>query len=338
MGMRMAKNAIFRGGNTVPLVVAEFLGLLIVIVGAAWLLSLGAEVLAEKYGANFAGSILLALVTTLPEYLFVYWAATKGNYEMALGSVVGACTLLVTLGYGSVILFSTTRVSKKPVQAIILSKATRIDAIYLFVTAVLAFILAWEGNGLDLKDAIILSAVFFIYVVEHYRTARRVSMTIEHDVTTARMWKAIAMLVAGGVVIVLASEYFVDSMVEIAHILGVSPMAVAIVLSPIASELPEKITAYLTVIRDGKLAEISICNFMGSKVNHNSLLLAVLPFVGLTAGKGNIPGVISVPFAIMTALTLVAGVSLSRNRLSRWQGWFFLSLYLTTIAAAYAVR
>ena len=38
----------------------------------------GAEILADRYGANFTGSIVLGLITTMPEYMFVIWAAIKG--------------------------------------------------------------------------------------------------------------------------------------------------------------------------------------------------------------------------------------------------------------------
>jgi Ca2+/Na+ antiporter len=102
--------------------------------------------------------------------------------------------------------------------------------------------------------------------------------------------------------------------------------------------MPEKITAYLTVIRNGKLAEISICNFIGSKVNHNSLLLAVLPFVAAARGGGDVRGIIGIPFITMTVLTMVATVSLARRRLTRWEGWAFLALYIGIIGAAYSVR
>ena len=262
----------------------------------------------------------------------------KGQYAMAVGSAVGACTLLVTLGYGSVILFATTRMSRRPVETIELSKPTKVDAIFLLVTALVALGLAWEGSGLDLKDGIILGAVFLVYVVQHYRVAAKVASSGEHTVTRKDMIRAILFLVAGGLVIIVCAERFVDSMLHIAKWIGISPVAVAIVISPIASELPEKMTAYLTVMRDGRLAEISICNFIGSKVNHNSLLLAVLPFVMVYRGGNNVPGIIGVPFIVMTALTIFASISLSRRKLKRRDGWIFLSLYLALIGSAYAVR
>lgn len=40
----------------------------------------------------------------------------------------------------------------------------------------------------------------------------------------------------------------------------------------------------------------------------------------------------------MTVLTLFASLSLARRRLSHWQGWLFVALYLAIIGAAYIVR
>lgn len=318
----------------------EFLGLLLLITVAATLLSYGAEIFAEKFGAHFSGSILLALITTLPEYLFVFWAAKKAEYGMAIGSAIGACTILITLGYGLVILFATTRVSRRPVEAIELSAGTRIDALYLLITAFIALLLAWEGGGLDLKDGIILVIVFVIYVAQLSRRALIHVKANNHTgekPSAKRLLFAGSLLLIGGVVIVLLSEPFVEAMLGIARALRINPMAVAIILSPIATEMPEKITAYITVIRNGKLAEISVCNFIGSKVNHNSLLLAVLPFVAYFRQHSDVPGVVGAPFLIMTLLTVFAGASLARRRLSRRQGVLFVVLYLAQLLAAYTV-
>jgi cation:H+ antiporter len=317
-------------------VALEFIGLLAILTAAAALLSYGAEVLAERYGANFTGSIVLALITTLPEYMFVIWAAVKGRYDMAVGSTVGACTLLITLGYGSVILFATSRISRKPVKVIELSKSTQVDALYLLVTALVAFALAWEGNGFDFKDAAILILLFFTYVAHVSKGA--VTFARENAVASdsqRSLVKSIGFLLVGGVIVLVFSEPFVDSMIKVAEHYNISPVTIAIILGPLASEMPEKVTAYITVIRDGKLAEISVCNFIGSKVNHNSLLLGTMPIIALLQGRAGVPGIISLPFIIMTALTVVATVSLSRRRLERWEGVVFTLLYVSVAWGAF---
>lgn len=318
------------------MIAVEFIGLLVILTAAAALLSYGAEHLAERFGANFTGSIVLALITTLPEYMFVIWASIKGRYDMAVGSAIGSCTLLITLGYGSIILFSTTRISRRPVNRIELSKHTQVDALYLLVTALIAFVLAWEGNGFDVKDAIILAAVFAAYVAHVAKGAvafARENSEAEHS--PRQLLMSLLFLVVGGTVIVIFANPFVDSMVRVATALGVSPVTIAIILGPVASEMPEKITAYITVIRNGSLAEISVCNFIGSKVNHNSLLLALIPVVAALQGRGPVPDIISLPFVIMTALTVVATVSLARRRLERWEGVMFTALYLLVVYGAF---
>jgi Ca2+/Na+ antiporter len=98
------------------------------------------------------------------------------------------------------------------------------------------------------------------------------------------------------------------------------------------------LTAFLTVRRRGGLAEISVCNFVGSVVNHNSLLLAVMPFVAFLRGHGEprgfVPGVVVPAFWMMTCMTMIGSFSLSLGRLRRWQGLFFASLYLVLIVVA----
>jgi len=102
--------------------------------------------------------------------------------------------------------------------------------------------------------------------------------------------------------------------------------------------MPEKLTAYFTVHRDGKLAEISVCNFLGSKVNHNSLLLAALPFVAyFWHGMTNVPNIINIPFVLMTVITLFAVANLSRRRLTVKDGLMFAVAYVLVIGAAYYV-
>ncbi len=320
------------------MVVLETLVLFLIIVFAASMLSHGAEMIAEKYGPNFAGSIILAFVTTLPEYMFVFWASVKGAYDVALGSAVGAATMLVTLGYGMVILTATTRVSRKPVKVIKLSRATRIDAIYLAATAVVAYILAYIGDGFSLVDGLILFAIFFAYVGHLALAAREFGKKHRVRIPRERFIKGITYLILGGIITITVSERFVEAMISLARSFGISPVTIAIVVGPIASELPEKLTAFLTVMRNAKLAEISVANFIGSKVNHNSVLLGTMPIIAYATGNGSVTGVISPQFTAMTLLTFIAGISVARRRLERWQGFFFTALYAVPLYIAYSIR
>jgi len=311
----------------------EFSGLLVVIVIASYLLSHGAEVLAEKWGTTVAGSLILGLLTTLPEYTFVYWAAVKGRYDMAIGSAIGSCTLLVTLGYGLVILIATSKLSRHPVKEIRLTKATRIDAAFLLITALVALLFVWNDHSLSLLEGILLAAVFLTYVVMVVRMSGKYEEDLEH-VPKRRLYTALVQIIIGGAAIFIVSEPFVDSMIGIAKAMGVSPVVIAIVLGPIASEMPEKMTAYITVLRNGALAQLSICNFIGSKVNHNSLLLAIIPFVGWAKEHGSIHGLMSPMFLIMTFMTVLVSGMLARGRIVKWHGAVLVACYVAIMIVA----
>jgi cation:H+ antiporter len=313
--------------------VLEFTVLLLIIVFAAYLLSRGAEVLAQIWGCNIVGSIILALFTTLPEYAFVYWASMKGEYQMAIGSAIGSCTILITLGYGMVIWLATSKLSKKPVKEIRLSKATRIDALYLLITGVIAFVFVWGDNALSLLEGIILALVFGGYVFQVIRNGKSECLE-QHEVTRKGMIRAGLELVAGGAIVYFASEPFVDSMIHIATLFHVSPVVIAIVLGPIASEMPEKLTAYMIVLKNGHNAELSICNFIGSKVNHNSLLLAVMPFVAHFKGHNIVTNLMSPMFVMMTVLTVVVSALLAKGRLQKWQGMGLVAAYVLAMTLA----
>ncbi len=179
------------------MVVIVFLSLMAVIIFAAYLLSRGAEVLAEKWGSNIVGSILLALVTTLPEYAFVYWASMKDQYQMAIGSAIGACTLLITLGYGLVIILATSRLSRKPVKEIKLSRATRIDALYLMLTGIVAFAFIAHDDALSLWEGIVLTIIFAGYVYQVFRGSKH-HVAENLDIPRIIILKALRDLVLGG--------------------------------------------------------------------------------------------------------------------------------------------
>jgi len=322
------------------LIWAKFFFLLGLISLAAHILSVQSEKLANRIGANFTGSVILGLITTLPEYLFVVWACVKGKYDVALGSTVGAAMMLVTLGYGLVIIASTTRISKKPVEEIKLSKATKVDSFYLNFTALLALVLAYIGNGLSLLDGIILVSCFGFYIYHSYVVSRKTvsEMKANGNIGEKISSKTYFLIALGALIVIGVSDPFVDSMIEIAHVMGIAPIAIAIILSPIASELPEKLTAFITVRRDGKLAEISVCNFIGSKINHNSLLIGMLPIISFFRGDGFVANVLNPPFMMMTIFTVFAGLSVARRKLSRWQGYLFLSLFSVQVLIAYLSR
>jgi cation:H+ antiporter len=83
----------------------------------------------------------------------------------------------------------------------------------------------------------------------------------------------------------LCAEPFIHSIEKFAGGTGVSAAVIAVILSPLAGEMPEKISVILLARRGERGVSISIANVLGSKVLNNTLLLSVMIF-GATLSYG----------------------------------------------------
>ncbi len=90
----------------------------------------------------------------------------------------------------------------------------------------------------------------------------------------------------------------------------------------------------MIVLKNGHNAELSICNFIGSKVNHNSLLLAVMPFVAHFKGHDVVSNLMSPMFVMMTVLTVIVSGLLARGKLRQWQGICLVAAYILAMTLA----
>jgi cation:H+ antiporter len=276
---------------------------------ASWVLSYGAEHLSMKYGAKFVGRTLLSVATTLPEIAIVVYAAAGGFYGTAIGAGLGSNLLMMTLGLAIMLLVATTKLSKAPLKGIDVS-AFKLDKIFLLVTAVASAVLFLDGY--DFIDGFIFAGLFGAYLVmalvemraekkkakaepashppnhhhpdDHHHNNKEEEKGAAHVVTKKGMAKALLAFAAGTAGIFLGAEPFIHSLEGFSTEVGVSVVILAVILSPIAGEMPEKISMILLARKGAAGASIAIANVLGSKVLNNTLLLAVAVFGAMYHG------------------------------------------------------
>ncbi|NIM45626.1 MAG: hypothetical protein GTN80_08265 [Nitrososphaeria archaeon] len=88
--------------------------------------------------------------------------------------------------------------------------------------------------------------------------------------------KSIVLFILGGVGILIGAEPFVHALEGVAAEIGTPAAVVAVILSPLAGEMPEKISVMFLARRGGEAVSISIANVLGSKVLNNTLLLSCM--------------------------------------------------------------
>lgn len=336
---------------------------------SSWLLSYGAEHLSFKYGAKFVGRTLLSIATTLPEIAIVVYAAIRGSYGVAIGSGLGSNLLMMTLGLSIMLLIATTRLSKFPLKSIDMS-AFKMDKIFLVITAVVSALVFIDGY--NYVDGIIFTGMFAVYIgIAFFEMLRSKSQNIveklssnefkKADISSEaetnsnlrddtalhpvairgnKMAKAIFTFLLGTVGIVVGAEPFIHALEGFSEDIRVSAVVLAVIISPIAGEMPEKVSLMLLARKGAHGASIAIANVLGSKILNNTLLLAVAVFGAMIHG-GFYSSIEQTPLllhqiVLVTIVTLLSVGLISRKTIGLRTGIILASVYAVSIGLQFA--
>ena len=324
---------------------------------SSWVLSYGAEHLSMKYGAKFVGRTLLSIATTLPEIAIVIYAAADGFYGIAIGAGLGSNLLMMTLGLAVMLLIATTRLSKAPLKGIAVGMF-KLDKIFLLATAVISAALFIDGY--NFLDGIAFSALFIAYIIMAFLEMRkdRKNESLESDSGLRKsehrneiseikdssgpsrmfdkdMLKAVLAFVAGTVGIVFGAGPFIHSLQGFSLEVGVSVIILAVIISPIAGEMPEKISMMILARKGAAGASIAIANVLGSKILNNTLLLAVAVFGAMYHGGFyttiELTPVLSYQVILVTSVTIIALLPLFRKEIGLKVGILLASMYIVSL-------
>ena len=219
----------------------------------------------ERFGAKFVGRVLLSIATTLPEIAIVIYAAAKGSFGIAIGSGLGSNLLMMTLGLAIMLIIATTRLSKAPLKQIDV-RTFKYDMIFLILAAVISFVLFLDGfNYVDgfvfvgLFAAYIILSLYEMKVENKNKLANKEiiqnnnndndnkKLIVEQNVSNGnndnkKFIKAIGTFLIGALGILFGAEPFIHSLEGLSVEYGISAVVLAVIISPIAGEMPEKIS------------------------------------------------------------------------------------------------
>lgn len=310
------------------------LGWLAELIFSSWMLSSGAEHLAERWGGRFVGRTVLSVATTLPEIGIVVAAAKDGSYDTAIGAALGSNLFMMTLGLAIMLIIATTRLSKAP-QKFVDVKEFGLDKVFLIITAIAAAIMFIDG--FDLIDGVILAGLFTVYLGFAFREMKKEKRDLLDEKQEAkvrpkkRFAGSMILFIAGTAGIFVGAEPFVHSLQGVSVDLGVSVVVLAVIISPIAGEMPEKISMILLARKGAGGASIAVANVLGSKILNNTLLLSVAIFAaisykGLSAKIPNTQ-LLENQMILVTVITIIALIPMFKNKLDLRSGIFLLVLY-----------
>jgi cation:H+ antiporter len=300
-----------------------------------------------EVGVGAVGSILAAVGTAMPETLIAIVAllgVEAGSEDVAIGAIVGAPFLLGTLAMGLVGLFAYLYRDRRD-QGLRLSvhrETLERDLLFFGVLFAIAGLLAW-GPPAPLRIAVGIAFLcsYVAYVALTLRGGGEVQgeESLNPLIFERRgerredpsMLLGLLQLLVGLGAMVGGAHLFVEELLNLASSIGADPLVLALILAPLATELPEKVNSFFWV-REGKDA-LALGNVTGAMV-----FQATIPVgIGLifTGWELNWHALLSIGLGLAGGLLAYESLHLGqRFKLPAVIGWF--ALYAAFIAVVIA--
>lgn len=260
-------------------------------------------------GAGAVGSVLAAVGTALPETMVPVIAILGGgggssDHEVGIGAILGAPFMLATLAFFisglAVLLF---RRHNRPM--LLDARVVRRDlSFFLIVYSVAALASFLPHHSLKLVASVFLVLAYGYYV---YQTCKSCYGEGSHEQLSplyiarrnhnpGMLLVVIQLILALGAIILGANE-FVTGVKAVATATGIPVFVLAMIITPIATELPEKFNSVIWLRKNKDT--LAIGNITGAMVFQSS----VIPALGivLTEWKLDTLGLLSVILALASA-------------------------------------
>ncbi|MBZ0189298.1 MAG: sodium:calcium antiporter, partial [Candidatus Obscuribacterales bacterium] len=262
---------------------------LIIIVASAELFTNGIEWLGQRLelSEGVVGSVLAAVGTALPETLIpivaVCFFGGQHGAEVGIGAIAGAPFMLstLTLGLCGLSAFYFARAGRRPKELKLNTDVLGRDLRFFMLAYFLALAVSFTPSDPILRY-VLAFLIFLIYPVYLYKTFSSQGEMGEEPgplylTKIVRLDSRKLRLIIPQVVIALAgivggAYIFVEFIQKIALDIGFPPLVLSLIVSPIATELPEKINSVLWA-RNGK-DTLALGNVTGALVFQSCIPVA----------------------------------------------------------------
>ena len=233
-----------------------FFGLVLLIIGGNLLLK-SAVSLSLKFNIPkiLIGMTVVSFATSAPELIVSIKSAFLGSSDLAVSNVLGSNIANIGLVLGIIILISPIQISKyiyKLNWPIMMSSAIMF---YLFILD----LKIERYEGLILFSFLVIS----IFILIKHQSNFQQELDLE-TVQIDSLFKSISILVLGGILLYLGSDWFVLAAIDIANYFNVSQRIIGISVVSVGTSIPELATSLVALINKEK--NISIGNLIGSNI------------------------------------------------------------------------
>jgi cation:H+ antiporter len=257
---------------------------------SSFVVAWGAEC-AQFYISQGLALALLAWIQVLPEFAVEAVIAWHQDVPLMTANFTGALRLLTGLGWPMIwVVYAMSRRARgekrfwKPIE---LDAEHAVEVVGL-TPALLYFVyIIWKGT-LGLFDSGVLLAMYATYLAILQRIPPKEHEEVEDAGVVPRAvlglpspWRpmtVVALFLVGGLMLYFTAHPFLQSMIGLATVAGVSQFVFVQWVAPFLSEFPEFVTTSYWARSRGK-AGMALMNMASSNINQWTVLAAMIPIV-----------------------------------------------------------
>lgn len=273
------------------------------------------------------GLTIVAFGTSAPELMVNIFAATSGAPELAIGNILGSNIANILLILGICALIRPLRVKKGTTFKEIPFGFLAVVVLFFLVNDILFG--AGAENLLSRGDGLVLIAIFAIFLVYTYGLTKVEGDTEKVDTYS---WIRSTLYILGGLAgLIVGGKFIVDNATILAQAAGLSELFIGLTIAAIGTSLPELATSAIATYRGHQ--DLAVGNVVGSNIFNILWILGVTPIITpfTVAPSVNIDIAVAGIAAILLFGFMLRGGPLHRHSLRRYEGIFFILIYVSYI-------
>lgn len=311
------------------------IGFALLIKGAAFLVD-GAVSIAERLrvSAVIIGLTIVAFGTSTPELAVnIVSALNPAASDIGLGNIVGSNIANIGLIVGLTALIFPLAVKR----AIIIREIP-----FMFLSAIVFLVLVSDSelggpasNSLTAADGIMFLAffaIFLYYLTSTVLVERRGSLEEEFEKEFKKPKKTISLsrgiiyVIIGLAALILGGKLVVDNAAILARMAGLSEILIGLTIVAVGTSLPELATSAVAAFK--KEPDIAVGNIVGSNIFNTFFILGVNAVISPIPFKTEW---FADALVMITFSALLFAVSLTGQKIRRWEGLLMITSYIVYI-------
>lgn len=303
---------------TVLVSIAVFiLGLILLSYGASLLIEASSSLAKHLKVSNLViGLSVIALGTSLPEFIVSLFAVLNGSTELSIGNILGSniANIALILGWTG-LLYSVIYNKEKEKQHL------NVKILLMLIVFVIFFFLSSDGLLSRLDGAIL----FFLFVIFLFITFKMndISKKIDENIKHRKII-AVILVVLGICGLLIGARFMTSSAIYIAKVFGIREYVIGATIVAIGTSLPE-LAASSFAIKKGETG-MSIGNIVGSNLFNILMVLGIVAMIHPLKFSFNL---LAIDYIIMIATGILLYINnISRDKISKPMAAIFAAIYI----------